>query len=74
MLSSMSEPTKSLSGLLKAVDSPEGRRHVEEHLQGLPFPHYEQADSTGLLVRIDVHGQRTIGRFVNRQFKAAQKL
>jgi hypothetical protein len=46
---------------------------VAEHLASLPFPHYEPApDSPGLLVRIDADGTRTLGRFVNRQFEAAE--
>jgi hypothetical protein len=62
-----------LSACLESVDSPEGRRRVAEHLASLPFPHYEPApDSPGLLVRIDADGTRTLGRFVNRQFEAAE--
>lgn len=61
-----------LSALLESVDSPEGRRRVAEHLGRQPFPHYEQAPRRpGLLVRIDADGTRTLGRFVNREFRAA---
>jgi len=62
-----------LSACLNSVDSPEGRRRVGEFLQSQPYPHYEPAaDSPGLLVRIEADGKRTLGRFVNRQFKAAK--
>jgi len=64
---------KPLSACLEAVDSPEGRRRVAEHLKAQPFPHYEQApDRPGMLVRIDADGKRTVGRFVRRKFKAAR--
>lgn len=63
-----------LSECLDSVDSPAGRARVAQYLAAQPFPHYEPApDSPGLLVRIDADGKRTVGRFVNRQFKAAKK-
>jgi len=61
---------KPFSACLETVDSPEGRRRVADHLQSLPFPHYEAADTPGMLVRISADGKRTVGRFVNRQFQA----
>ncbi len=62
---------KPLSECLESVDSPEGRRRVAEHLENQPFPHYEPAeDAPGMLIRIEADGTRTLGRFVNRQFKA----
>ncbi len=62
-----------LSACLNNVDSAEGRRRVAEFLQTQPYPHYEPApDSPGFLVRIEADGTRTVGRFVNRQFKAAK--
>ena len=60
---------KPLSACLESVDSPTGRRRMSDHLQSLPFPHYEPADSPGMLVRISADGQRTVGRFVNRKFQ-----
>ena len=60
---------KPLSACLATVDSPAGRRRVVDHLQSLPFPHYEPADTPGLLVRISADGHRAVGRFVNRQFQ-----
>ena len=63
---------KPLSECLQSVDSDEGRRRVAEHLQSQAFPHYEPApDAPGMLVRILADGTRTVGRFVNRQFKEA---
>jgi len=62
-----------LSALLQSVDSPEGHQRVAEHLQTRPFPHYEAADTPGLLVRIDANGRRTTGRFVNREFQPVKK-
>ena len=43
--------TKPFSECLNSVDSPEGRRRVVEYPESQPFPHYEVADSPGLLVR-----------------------
>ncbi len=58
-----------LSECLESVDTPRGRQRVIEYLNSQPFPHYEQhAELPGLLVRIEENGQRTTGRFVNRQF------
>ena len=64
---------KPLSESLRSVDSPQGRRRVSEHLKTRPFPHYEQAASPGLLVRIDADGKRTFGRFVNREFQVVKQ-
>ena len=63
---------KPLSACLNSVDSPEGRRRVAEHLQTQPYPHYEAADTPGLLIRITADGKRTVGRFVNRKFQAVK--
>jgi hypothetical protein len=61
-----------ISELLASVDAPEGRRRVADYLETRPFPHYEPAaDAPGMLVRIEADGTRTTGRFVNRQFEAA---
>lgn len=60
---------KPLSECLDSVDSEEGRSRVIDHLNSLPFPHYEQVpDRPGILVRIEADGNRTQGRFVNRRF------
>jgi hypothetical protein len=64
---------KPLSALLESVDSPEGQRRVSEYLKSRPFPHYEaHPRKPGMLIRIEADGRRTVGRFVNRRFKAAR--
>ena len=61
-----------LSECLKTVDTPTGRIRLGRYLDSLPFPHYEPApNQPGFLVRVDEGGKRTVGRFVNRQFQAA---
>jgi hypothetical protein len=60
---------KPVSECLRTVDSPEGRARVTDYLKSRPYPHYEQADAPGLLIKIDADGHRTVGRFVNRVFK-----
>ena len=60
-----------LSECFATVDSEAGRRRVKAYLDSRPFPHYEPApDSSGLLVRIDEDGTRTMGRFVGREFQS----
>lgn len=55
---------------LASADTPAGRRRVAAVLRTGPFPHYEQhPERRGLLVRIAEDGERTTGRFVNRQFQ-----
>jgi ParD-like antitoxin of type II bacterial toxin-antitoxin system len=59
-----------LSACLESVDFAAGRRRVANFLQSQPFPHYQpHPDRPGMLVRLDADGQRTVGRFVNRQFR-----
>lgn len=68
-----SAAARPLSACLETADSPEGRHRVADFLQTQPYPHYEaHPDQPGLLVRIDESGQRTVGRFVNREFKPVQ--
>ena len=60
------------SECLEDVDSAEGRERLLKYLAERPYPHYEPAPGRpGLLVRTDDNGTRTVGRFVNRQFKVA---
>jgi len=70
---SRSGDAKPLSECLDSADSPAGRERVARHLEPLPYPHYEQAETPGLLVRIDADGKRTLGRFVNRRFEVAKR-
>jgi hypothetical protein len=59
-----------LSELVAEVNTGEGRRRVADLLAAQPFPHYEPAlGQPGLLVRIEESGQRTVGKFVNGQFR-----
>jgi len=62
-----------LSACLDSADSPEGHHRVAQFLQTQTYPHYEPTpDFPGLLIRIEGDGKRTLGRFVNRQFKAVK--
>ena len=59
-----------LSTLLAEVDAPAGRKRVAAYLEGRPFPHFEAAPGKrGLVVKIDQDGKRTLGKFVNREFR-----
>ena len=63
-----------LSEALASVDTPAGRKRVEDVLASRPFPHYRQyAAQPGLLVRIEEDGTETVGRFVHRVFTAVGK-
>ena len=62
-----------LSECLETVDTPEGKDRVKKYLDTQPYPHYEHAKGApGLLVRIEADGTRTVGRFVNREFRAVK--
>ena len=59
-----------LAACLESVDTVEGRKRVAQFIQTLPYPHYEpHPDKAGLLIRTEANGKRTVGRFVNRQFR-----
>ena len=66
-----------LSACLASLDTPAGRKRLTAYLQSQPCPHYEPAPKRpGLLIRTDVNGQKTLGRFVRREFrpvKSAEK-
>ena len=65
--------TRPLSECLDSVDSAKGRQRLKTYSESQPFPHYEaHPEQAGLLIRIDVDGRRTTGRFVNRQFQAVK--
>ena len=67
-----SKSAQPLSASLESVDSPKGHRRVADHLKSLPFPHYEPAPGRPrFLVRTEADGTRTVGRFINRRFTAA---
>jgi len=59
----------SLAECLRDVETPAGKKRVRETLERRPFPHFEQAPGKpGFLVRIEENRNRSVGRFVNRQF------
>ena len=58
-----------LSDALSSVDTSAGRKRVADVLANRPFPHFEKyPGQPGLLVRTDMDGVKTVGRFVNRVF------
>lgn len=68
---SKSATVQPLSTCLKSVDSKEGRERTAAWLQQQPFPHYEaHPKEPGLLIRITEDGTRSVGRFVNREFRS----
>jgi hypothetical protein len=69
MAASRRGTARSLAELLAEVESPTGRQRLADHLNGLPFPHYQpHPDQPRLLIRIESDGTRTVGRFVQRVF------
>jgi hypothetical protein len=63
-----------LSKLLETVDSRAGRERLKAQQAARPFPHFEPAPGRpGLLVRIEADGKRSVGRFVNREFKVTDR-
>ncbi|MGB6223678.1 TA system antitoxin ParD family protein [Haloferula sp.] len=64
---------KPISECLESTNSPEGHKRVAEHLKALPYPHYEAADTPGLLIRTTADGKRSTGRFVNRRFEVVKR-
>jgi hypothetical protein len=61
-----------LSACLKSVTSPTGEARLSAVLAARPYPHFEPASTSGLLVKIDEDGTRTTGRFVHREFRPAR--
>lgn len=60
---------RSLSDVLRTVDTDEGRKRVHDYWQAGPFPRFEAVkDAPDLLRKIDKDGTTTIGKFVNRVF------
>lgn len=63
-----------LSACLSSVDTTSGRERLTAHLASRPYPHFEAAaDRPGLIAKIDEDGTRTVGRFVNRQFRPVER-
>jgi hypothetical protein len=59
-----------ISEILETVDTPEGRQRFKEYMASTPFPHFEpHPGRPRVFVRTDADGQRTLGRFVNREFR-----
>jgi hypothetical protein len=58
-----------LSACLADVDTRRGRERLAAYLATRPFPRFEAAGARYLLVKVNVDGTRTRGRFVNRQFR-----
>ena len=59
-----------ISECLQSAGTPAGRQRVASFLEAQPFPHYEPcSDGSGLLVRTDERGRKTIGRFIKRTFR-----
>ncbi len=61
-----------LSECIESVNTSAGQARLKATLLARPFPHFEAAPKPGLLVKVDEDGKRTLGRFLNRQFKAAK--
>ncbi len=63
---------ESVGDCLAAIQTETGATRLHEHLTQLPFPHFEVSpDDPNILIRISQDGTRTIGRFVDREFKPA---
>lgn len=64
-----------LSECLKSADTAKGRRRLKSYLESLPYPHYEpHPEIEGLLIRVEEDGRRTVGRFVNREFRQVRSV
>lgn len=63
-----------LSILLESVDGKAGHERLNDHLLSRPFPHFVPAPGRpGFIVKIDDDGERTVGRFVNREFRPGSR-
>lgn len=64
------EETKPLSACLKSVNTCSGKVRLSTVPAARPYPHFEPA-TFGMLAKIDEDGNRTAGRFINREFRPA---
>ena len=61
--------TRSLKELVEAVGTVEGDQRLQQHLDGLQFPHYSaDPNSPGVFIRTLAGGEKSRGKFVKRQF------
>jgi hypothetical protein len=61
--------TVPLSELVGNLGTAQSSKRLTSYLETLPFPHYAaHPKKAGLLIRTEEDGQRSVGRFVNRQF------
>lgn len=64
-----------LAAAVNAVGKPAGRKRLKSYLERIPYPHYEAHPTRhGLLVRKEEDGTETVGRFVNREFIAEDRI
>lgn len=63
-------PLSALLDLTSEAQQAEFAVQFRANLDAKPFPHFEPAAKRGLLVKVDQDGTRTVGRFVNREFRA----
>ncbi|MCA9113192.1 MAG: hypothetical protein KDA52_24785 [Planctomycetaceae bacterium] len=67
------EPPASLGDVLVETQTESGHARFREYLDQLPFPHYEaNPDDSSSVVRISADGTRTVGRFVDREFRSSK--
>ncbi len=67
----MSGGERPLSQLLSEVATAKGRKLLEATLNQRPYPHYKPVPGhPDLICRIEEDGRETVGRFVDREFKA----
>lgn len=68
-----SAETQTLFEALAMVDTPAGRKRVEDVIATRPYPHFKQCPGhPELIIRIDEDGAETTGRFINRRFVPVQ--
>jgi hypothetical protein len=69
----MSGKERPLSELLAEVESAKGRKRLEAVLKRRPYPHFKPVvGHPELLCRVEEDGSETIGRFIGRNFIAAE--